>query len=228
MLRRGEAPHFLVPVIAVVVAHGDVAPSDREVAANADLVIAADGGALALERWGILPHVAVGDFDSLGEDGVRLLAARGTAIVRHAPAKDASDLELALQHALASGAAEVVLLGVFGGARLDHALANAMLVADPAYRGRRVRAVHGSTEVRAVFSGERAELRGPAGTTATLLPVSGDATGVRTSGLRYPLAGETLRFGRSRGLSNVVSSPPAWVEVGGGALLLIEIREGGS
>ncbi|MEK7862782.1 MAG: thiamine diphosphokinase [Chloroflexota bacterium] len=212
----------------MIVAHGDTAASDRVAAAGADLVIAAAGGALALERWGILPHVAVGDFDSLGEEGLQLLAARGTTIVRHEAAKDASDLELALDHALASGATEVLLLGIFGGARLDHALANAMLLADPRFRGRNVRAVHASTGIRGLFSGERADLDGPVGSTVTLLPVHADAVGVRTSGLRFPLAGETLRFGRSRGLSNVVSSQPAWVSLEDGSLLVIEIREGGS
>lgn len=215
-------------MIAVVVAHGDVAPSDRDQAARADLIVAADGGALALERWGILPHVAVGDFDSLGEDGARLLGARGTRIIRRPAAKEESDLELALGHALASGASEIVLLGVFGGARLDHALANAMLLADPQYRGRGVRAVYGTTTVRALFAGERHVIDRPVGSVVTLLPVHADADGVRTGGLSYPLGGETLRFGRSRGLSNIVSATPAWVSLADGVLLVIEIREGGT
>ena len=214
-------------MIAVVVAHGDVAPTDREHVTHADLIVAADGGALALERWGILPHVAVGDFDSLGEDGARLLGARGTRIIRHPAAKDESDLELALGYALASGASEVVLLGVFGGARLDHSLANAMLLADPRYRGRGVRAVHGATTVRALFSGERLAIDGPLGSVVTLLPTHGEANGVRTGGLAYPLGGETLPFGRSRGLSNIVSATPAWVSLADGVLLVIEMREGG-
>jgi thiamine pyrophosphokinase len=90
-----------------------------------------------------------------------------------------------------------------------------------------VRAVHGTTQVRAVFANERVAIESPVGTTVTLLPVRGDAVGVRTQGLRYPLAVETLHFGRSRGLSNVVSSLPAWVSVDQGALLLIEERDGG-
>ncbi|HEU5287627.1 MAG TPA: thiamine diphosphokinase, partial [Candidatus Limnocylindria bacterium] len=52
----------------VVVAHGEVAPRDRDEADGADLVIAADGGALALERWGIVPKLVVGDLDSLGPE----------------------------------------------------------------------------------------------------------------------------------------------------------------
>jgi len=46
-----------------VVAHGDVAGSDRDLVVGAETVVAADGGALALERWGIVPHLLVGDLD---------------------------------------------------------------------------------------------------------------------------------------------------------------------
>src|SRR5438105_2389247 len=63
---------------AVVVAHGDVLPSDRAVIGAQDYVVAADGGAFALERWKLLPHLIVGDMDSLGDAGV----------VRDAPSRE--------------------------------------------------------------------------------------------------------------------------------------------
>jgi thiamine pyrophosphokinase len=211
----------------VVVAHGDVAPEDRDVVAGAETVIAADGGALALERWGITPQMVVGDLDSLGFEKANDLGKRGAKVIPFPAEKDQSDLELAMRYALETGADDIVLVGVFGG-RVDHLLANAMLLADPVYRRRGVRAVHGRTQVRAVYANERVAIESPVGTTVTLLPVRGDASGVRTHGLRYSLAVETLQFGRSRGLSNVVSSLPAWVSIDQGVLLLIEEREGGT
>jgi thiamine pyrophosphokinase len=209
-----------------VVAHGDVAPSDREIARGADLIVAADGGALALERWGLTPHILVGDFDSLGTERLPGYRERGTTVVQCPVAKDQSDLEIAMRYALEGRADEVVLLGILGGERVDHALTNAMLIADPAYRGRGVRAVFGGTELRALHAGETATLHGAAGDTVTLVPVRGDATGVRTEGLRYPLSGQTLHFGRSLGLSNVIASVPARVSIEQGVLLVIEIKEG--
>jgi thiamine pyrophosphokinase len=56
----------------------------------------------------------------------------------------------------------------------------------------------------------------------SLLPVGGDALGVRTDGLLFPLAGEALRFGRSRGVSNEVAAAPASVSLEDGVLLVIE------
>ena len=211
-----------------MVAHGDVEPSDRAEVVGADAVIAADGGALALERWGIVPDLVVGDMDSLGHERAQALGAQGAKVLTFATAKDESDTELALLHALQSGADDIVLLGLFGGARFDHELANTLLLADPAYRGVRLRAVRGRTQVRTLHAPAELILDAAAGTTVTLLPAAGDAGGLRTRGLRYPLDGGTLRFGRSRGLSNVIASSPASVSLESGTLFVIEIREGGT
>jgi thiamine pyrophosphokinase len=76
--------------------------------------------------------------------------------------------------------------------------------------------------VRALLAGERLELEGAPGDLVTLLPVDGDGVGVRTAGLRYPLSGETLSLGRTRGLSNRVEQAPAWVSLEIGTLLVVE------
>src|SRR5919109_1955753 len=148
MLRRSEAPLFCCQawlLKVVVVAHGDVAASDRDEAAGADMVIAADGGALALERWGIVPQLVIGDLDSLGPKRAAQLGKLGAKIVEFPAEKNESDLELALRQALTTGADDIVLLGIFGGTRLDHTFANVMLLADPSYRGAGLRAVFGAT-----------------------------------------------------------------------------------
>lgn len=201
---------------AAVVAHGDVDASDASHVRGADLIVAADGGTAHLERWGIAPHVLVGDLDSLAP-GARARVA-GLPVERHPAAKDKSDTELAVERAIASGADEVVLVGALGGPRADHALANVLLLAsDP-----RLRIVRGTVSLRVVRGGARAEIDRPAGEVVTLLAIGGDASGVTTEGLRYPLRGETLRLGSSRGLSNEVTSRPAAVGLAAGALLVIE------
>jgi len=212
---------------AVVIAHGDVDPRDRAHLQGADLIVAADGGTLALERWDIVPHAIVGDLDSLGLVRAREYEARGVTIVPFSPEKDESDLELAIDYATEAKADELVLLGILGGARFDHELANTLLIAADEYRGRRMRAVRGDVTLRALHGGYQLELEGAAGDLVTLLAVRGDAEGVRTERLRYPLAGETLSFGVARGLSNLVVSAGASVACDRGVLLVIEIRAGG-
>ena len=45
---------------------------------------------------------------------------------------------------------------------------------------------------------------GAPGSTVSLLPFGGDADGVTTDGLVYPLADESLALGSARGVSNVI------------------------
>ena len=206
---------------AVIVAHGDAAPADRLIAAAADLLIAADGGALLCSGWGLLPHLVVGDLDSLGAGRAEDLGRQGARVVRYPADKDESDTELAVRLALEQGADEIVLLAATGGERLDHAVANLLLVASPELRGR-LSVVRGNTTVRALHGGSRLVLSGSAGDLVTLLPL-GDAQRVVTEGLTYPLHDSPLAAGAARGLSNVIERTPASVALGGGVVLVFEI-----
>lgn len=208
-------------MIAVVVSHGEVDPGDVAHVRRADLVIAADGGTAHLEKWGITPKLVVGDLDSLPDGARERVAAAGGHVEVHPREKDRSDTEIALDRAVGAGATEIVIVGALGGPRIDHAMANTLLL------GRDnssvpVRIVRGALTMRLLRGGQRLELGGATGEVVTLLALGGDAAGVTTGGLRYPLAGETLAAGSSRGVSNEISAPPAWVSCGSGTLLVIE------
>lgn len=208
-------------MIAVVVSHGEVDPGDVAHVREADLVIAADGGTVHLEKWGITPKLVVGDLDSLPEGARERVAAAGGRVEVHPREKDRSDTEIALDRAVGAGATEIVIVGALGGPRIDHAMANTLLLGR-AGLGVPVRIVRGPLTMRLLRGGQRLELGGATGEVVTLLALGADAAGVTTGGLRYPLAGETLAVGSSRGVSNEVAAPPAWVSCGSGTLLVIE------
>ena len=209
---------------AIVVAGGDAAPEDAAQLASADVVIAADSGAAWLDAVGRQPDLVIGDMDSIDPGLLERLKARGVSVESHPPDKEASDAELAVARAVEMGASEIVILGGLGGPRLDHELANLLLLTE-GWSGADLRLVRGATTARAIQGGRGLELEGSIGDLVTLLPMSGDATGVRTRGLRYPLDGATLHIGRSRGLSNLIEEAPASVSLEGGLLLIIETRK---
>jgi thiamine pyrophosphokinase len=214
-----------VGVKAIVVAGGDAAPEDAAQLAGAEILIAADSGAEWLTSLGATPDLVIGDMDSLDPALLEQLASQGVAVERHPAEKEESDAELALARAVADGADQVVILGGLGENRLDHELANLLLLVDPRWDGIELRVVRGPTTVRALRGGQHRELVGAPGDLVTLLPVGGDAAGVTTTGLRFPLRSETLHLGRSRGLSNEVEEVPASVSLDGGTLLVIETRK---
>jgi thiamine pyrophosphokinase len=217
-------------VLAIVVADGETGPGDADLLAGADLLVAADGGARWLEANGSTPDVIVGDLDSLDRATLERLTGAGSRIDRHPTDKDASDTALAVAAAAEAGADRIVLLGATRGERLDHEIANLLLLAAPAFADRDLRIVRGATQIRGLNGGGTLILEAAAGETVTLVPVGGDAIGITTRGLRYPLSGETLALGSSRGLSNEVEEMPASVRLQIGSLLVIETRttkEGG-
>ena len=206
---------------AAIVAGGAfrVTPYLRRLLAEADLVVAADAGAATLRQLGILPHLAVGDFDSCDQATLDDLAATNCQIERFPVAKDASDTELALQAALEKGADDIVILGATGGPRLDHLLANVLLLASPTLHGRRVRLVDDCQEMALLRNSIAIE--GSSGDLVTLLPLETPADGLHTTGLLYPLANGSIQAGSTLGLSNVMTAARATVRVERGSLLVI-------
>jgi thiamine pyrophosphokinase len=193
-----------------------------------DLVVAADGGARLAGALGLAIDAWVGDGDSLGAAALEELRRRGVPIELAATDKDASDAELGLLAAVRAGAREVTVLGALGGARLDHALANVQLLAHPQAAGVAVQLLDPAGRVRLVSApdpaGRPAELAliGRPGDIVSLLPL-GDAVGVTTAGLRYPLRDEDLPAGPARGLSNVREGITATVTLRHGRLLVVEV-----
>jgi thiamine pyrophosphokinase len=197
----------------VVVAGGPDRPAAVSVPSEA-MVIAADGGAELARELGLQVDLAVGDFDSISEVALAWVA----RIERYPVSKEATDLELALGAALALGPERIFVLGGAGG-RLDHLLGELLLLAGDAFAGVRVDAQLGAAAVHVVRR-ERL-LAGEPGELISLFPVHGPAGGVVTEGLVYPLHGETLAPGTSRGLSNVFGAREARISVARGVLLAI-------
>jgi len=192
--------------------------------ASADLIIAADGGAAVALAHGVQPHVVVGDMDSLAPDVLDDLQRDSVELVTFPPRKDETDLELALLEALRRGATDITILSALGG-RLDHTLGNLYLLTMPELKGRRVRTVDGNVEVFAIW--DRTELRGRAGDTVSLIPLTQEVAGIETRGLEYPLRRESLFMGPGRGISNAMVGKRAHVSIGKGILLaVVTHREG--
>jgi thiamine pyrophosphokinase len=205
----------------IVVAHGDDVPlTVRDQLPVGAPVIAADSGIDLAHRLGLRVDVAVGDFDSVSASGLDRAAAEGARIERHPEAKDKTDLELALDEARALGARRVVVIGGAGG-RLDHLLAGALLLASPRYAELRITAHLGESHLHVVRPAQPCTVEGAAGELVTLLPVGGAAQGVRTEGLVYPLRGEDLAPGTTRGVSNVLLGTTAQISITGGTLLCV-------
>lgn len=216
----------------VVLAGGD-APSATRVAAwraaltssPPDQVIAADGGLSLAAPLGLTVDLVVGDLDSVSADDLAAARDAGARVERHPVAKDATDLALALDAALETDAFDAATTAVTviggGGGRADHELALWLLLASPRYADLSLHAWSPRATIDVVRPGRTSALAGVPGELCSLLPVHGAAGGVRTCGLRYPLSGETLVAGTSRGVSNQLTATEATVSCAHGVLLVV-------
>lgn len=203
----------------LIFANGDIKGASwiRPELAQAQTVVAADGGARHLWRLNHLPDVVIGDMDSLPRDVRQWLEEGEVPLIIHPHLKDETDLELALLHA-ADLEDDIVVIGGFGG-RFDQTLANIMLLAHPALDGRRVelRTQH----ERAWLIRELGEIHGSVGDTVSLIPLGGNVLVEWTHGLQWPLRDELLVFGPARGVSNVLTGSVATVKIASGVLLCL-------
>ena len=204
-----------------IIANGefDAETAQRLQAASIDRLIAVDGGARHCLVLGLLPDLIVGDLDSLDPDTAAHFEKAGVIFERHPAHKDETDLELAMLGAIHQGAECIVLAGALGG-RLDMALANVLLLTHPRLCDVHVELwQHRQTAWLLRPPGE--EVHGQPGDTLSLIPLQCDAEGLTTDGLAYPLKDETLFFGQTRGLSNVMTEPTARIQLCAGLLLAV-------
>jgi thiamine pyrophosphokinase len=210
---------------AVIFANGELDSSSdaqRELLPNS-LIIAADGGGKHCLDLGIVPDLVVGDLDSLDPLIVAQFQAAGAEVIRYPERKDYTDLELALQYALERGAQEVVILAALG-KRWDQTLANLLLPAAPGLNAIIIRLVDGPQEIQLLRPMGKTLLSGQPGDTISLIPLSGDACGITTQGLEYPLENGVLHFGSTRGVSNVLLGEMATISLTKGLLMCVTIH----
>lgn len=207
----------------IIVAGGDPVESNpAALPPDAAFVIAADSGVDHAAALGLSVDLVVGDFDSADPTAVAAAVAAGAALEPHPADKDATDLELALEAALARRLTPAIVLGGAGFDRIDHFMANALLLASPRFAPLRPTwYVKGATVIPIH---DRAEIIGAPGDTVTLLPVGGPAVGIVTEGLRWPLRDERLASGSTRGVSNELVADTCRVVLASGTLLAIHHR----
>ena len=189
-------------------------------APQADLVIAADAGLEVLLQAGRPVDLVVGDLDSVSPEALSEAADSGAEIQQHPSDKDESDLELALAAAVSSGAQRVQVLLRDGG-RLDHQLANLLVLASPRWRQADLDAVVGEHRVWVVYDGDERTVPLVAGEALALHAVGATAKGVTTTNLRYPLVRADLPPLVALGISNEAVADAPTIRVESGVVLAI-------
>ncbi len=204
----------------LILANGEWGDTARlsDIADRAAHVIATDGAWAKAAAEKIPVDCMIGDLDSLTLEELAALRSSDIEVQVHPTDKNRTDLELAVDFALTKSARRLIVFGALGG-RLDHTLANVLLLEKAVLRGDEVELLAGD-ETAWLIRGEFTLPDGRTGDRISLVPLS-DRVIVRTDGLRYALDDEVLFRTSARGVSNVIDGLPVRIAVRSGTLLVV-------
>lgn len=181
-----------------------------------DLVIAADSGYENAKALGVVPSVAVGDFDSSDEP-----TDKGVEIIRLKREKDATDTQVALELALQRGADEIVIIGGLDG-RLDHTAANLAMLEYLYKRNiRRAYIEDGYNRARFIKNDSALLLRDKY-KYFSVVAVDEKLVGVEIKGAKYPLKNAKIFRHNQFAVSNEIDGNCAFIAIKRGSAYIIE------
>ncbi len=200
----GERP---VQSKAVILLNGE--PYRGEIPTENAYVICCDG-AYAWAKGKVRIDENLGDFDSLDEKPL-------PAPRKIFPAeKNETDGELAVERALELGATEFFFYGG-GGKREDHFLGNLHLLYKAKEAGALAAVLQTNGAAIALCGKGKQSFVCKKGQTVSLLPFGGDAHIINMSGVKYAADDLRLRYGSTRGISNLTDGEEDfsfWVKKG--------------
>ena len=179
---------------------------------KADMLIAADGGAVSLRKIGFSPDLIIGDFDSSPE------IPQGKNVIVLPKEKDDTDMMAAIKYGLERGCQTFYLYGATGG-RFDHTIANIQTLSFLAENKAQGFLFDKST-VCTVIKNSSFTLPETRTGYVSVFSLSEQSKGVTLRGLKYPLTNATLTNAFPLGVSNEMAENTAFIRVENGTLLI--------
>ncbi|MEG6522806.1 thiamine diphosphokinase [Desulfotomaculum sp. 1211_IL3151] len=191
--------------------------------ATGDFILGVDRGAYYLIQNGIVPDLAMGDFDSVTPRELASIKQQSKNFMSCDPVmKNETDTEIAFNWALQQKPREIILFGALGD-RFDHSLANVHLLAKGLQQGVPCQIVGEKNQI--MLMNDQITVQQDGFPQVSLLPLTMQVTGINLSGFQYPLANATLNLGHSLGISNVLQEARGKIEVEEGLLLIIKSKD---
>ena len=190
--------------------HNYIAPQDT--------IFCADGGARYAYQLNLMPDLILGDLDSLDEEIIEFYKKHEVNFEEFPVEKDKSDTELLLETVINKDYDEIILLAALG-KRFDHALANLYLLEGYFKADQELKIVTPNNYLKVIK--DKKTIRDKTGQTVSFLPLSKKVEGVLLKGFKYELENGDLVRGQTLGLSNLIQSDAALVEIKEGTLLMI-------
>lgn len=199
----------------LIITGGDIIEKERLLSFVYDdtYVICADKGAETAVKYGIIPDILLGDFDSIDPDIFRNI---DVDVMEYPEDKDFTDTELAISHAMEKGFEEIIVANATGD-RIDHVFSTFMLLYK--YKSTKITIVGNNFEAF-IIDGDY-KLYDMKGRTLSIIPVEKELEGVYLEGFKFPLNNRTVNLGDSICVSNIVEEVEASINIKNGTAIVI-------
>lgn len=196
----------------IILLNGD--PYSNKIDNSNSISVCCDGAKIWADNAGITCDLYLGDFDSLGfiPENAKIFPAE----------KDMTDGEIALEELISRGVDELEIYGG-SGRREDHFFGNVGLLVKAEERGLHARFISDYSEFYIVKG--YTEINECVGTTVSLVPITESVHINNSVGLKYKMDNLVIKFGESRGLSNVITDEKAVMNIISGKGILFIVRK---
>lgn len=186
---------------------------------SAKYVIGVDRGAYWLVRQSIVPNIAIGDFDSVSAREFQTIKNKVKRIERYPKEKDATDMELAVKHALSLHPKEVIIYGAIG-SRLDHTMGNVHLLE----RLGDIGVIRDANNEVCLVSGRLVLQKNSRYRYVSVLPFT-ETVELTLTGFLYTVSHARIRRSQTLGVSNEIRENQAIIDVHRGKALVMRSRD---
>ena len=202
--------------------NGNLSKSHLLQASNYDYVIATDISALKLIGAGMIPDLAIGDFDSISAKEFSYIKNKISDIKIFSSVKNFTDIELAIKSAVKLRPENIDIYASTG-TRLDHTLASIYLLNFIHSKGVKAKIIDDYNEISLVD--DKINLsKSPHYTFFSVIPVSKSAV-ITIEGAKYDLKNKKIFQGQTIGISNEIEKGNCLISVRGGKIILIRSRD---
>jgi len=208
---------------ALIFTNGTLHDSSLSEISKDDYVIGVDKAAYWLLEHGMIPNVAVGDFDSTNESEFERIKKDIADIRTFPPEKDFVDTELAVRVAIEKRVSEIFMYGG-SGTRLDHTLATLSLLELGIKHNIPILFKTETYEIRLVSRRRTIVKKRGEFTYISVIPYTQKIV-VSLEGLKYPLTHATIHRGQTIGISNEFLTDSGIITVHAGMAFVIQSKD---
>jgi len=188
--------------------------------------VGVDRGVFNLLKREIKPTVAFGDFDSVSPEELIYIESQVVELKQYQPEKNETDMELALNWALAQNPDTIRLFGATGG-RLDHLFANVQLLIGPLLKGKQenIFLIDRNNCLEVKIPGSYKIPKRAAEKYISFVPVTLNVSNLTLEGFKYPLKNQHISMGSTLCISNELISDYGTFSFSEGILIVIRSHD---